>query len=182
MKNSKKGVTLVELVICCAIIAMIGGACSAVIASGSTIFNKSTSAAHAQLDSDVLQNYMIGIMPSATNIAFHTAATMDDVNEYLYFDDDDRFIVRINGNDTSIRSVTKFEYAVVTAGLDGNARAQFIFKATLNDGTSLSGGYVMSNVRYTAVPDTIRTPVAGEPVYHDLALNPIVLNFPVPET
>ena len=50
MKKSKKGITLVELVICCAIIVMLGGACTAVLASGSRVYNQSTSAATSQMD------------------------------------------------------------------------------------------------------------------------------------
>ena len=119
MKNSKKGVTLVELVICCAIIVMLGGACTAVLASGSTIFNKSSQTANAQLDSDVLQNFMMNLIPSAKNVSqigLTEAKGLQNGN-CLYFDheNDNMFTVRADKSNTTIRSVTEFVYEIICA-------------------------------------------------------------------
>ncbi len=156
MKKSKKGVTLVELVICCAIIVLLGGACTAVLASGSTIFNTSSQTANAQLDSDVLQNFMMNLIPSSKTVGqltLNQAKALVDGN-CLFFDDenDGVFTVRVNGKNTTIRSITEFEYSIIRAGDPDSdtARAQFIYTATLSDGTELHGGFVLSNMKYDA--------------------------------
>lgn len=179
MKRSKKGITLVELIICCAIIVMIGGACSAVIASGSTVFNQSTKTAGAQLDSDVLQTFMMNILPSVKNVGIYSAAgEMGGTEEYLFIDQEsDAFTIRTDGANTTIRSVTGFEYIVIQAGSADDAKAQFLYKAMLDDGSSLSGGFVLSNVKYSSVPAEIKPAPETEPVYINLADKPIVFNF-----
>ena len=100
MKKSKKGVTLVELIICCGIIVMLGGACTAVLASGSTIFNQRSRMAGAQLDADVLQTYMINILPSAENIKDTPRDDAKDIaadqGEALFFNDNGEFTIRSN--------------------------------------------------------------------------------------
>lgn len=154
MKHSKKGVTLVELIICCAIIVMLGGACSAVLASGSTIFNTSSHTASAQMDSDVLQNFMMNLIPSSKSVS---QITVDEAKALasgncLFFDEenDNLFTVRVDGKNTSIRSVTEFEYQIIRAGDPDSdtARAQFIYTVTLSDGNTLSGGFVLNNMKY----------------------------------
>ena len=156
MKKSKKGVTLVELVICCAIIVMLGGACTAVLASGSTIFNQSSRMAGAQLDADVLQTYMINILPSAENIKKTLRDDAKDIaadqGEALFFNDNGEFTIRSNGSDTTIRSITKFTYKVVRAGDSSSttAKSQFQYEVTFNDGSVYSGGFMMSNITFSA--------------------------------
>ena len=154
MKNSKKGITLVELIICCAIIVMLGGACSAVLASGSRIFNTSSQTASAQLDSDVLQNFMMNLIPSSKNVSQITVTEAKGLTHgnCLFFDDenDNVFTVRVDGKNTSIRSIKEFEYQIIRAGdPDSNtARAQFVYTVTLSDGNTLSGGFVLSNMKF----------------------------------
>ena len=171
MKNSKKGVTLVELVICCAIIVMLGGACSAIIASGSAIFSKSSSAANAQLDAEVLQNFMIQLIPSTPGIAqtdFDTAKGSATGN-YLYFDNenDGRFTVQVDGEKTSIRSVTEFEYDILRAGdaSSDTARAQLKYKVHLIDGSILEGGFILSNVKFSDVTMTGVKRISENPLF-----------------
>ena len=179
MKNSKKGITLVELIICCAIIAMIGGACSAVIASGSKVFNQSSRTANAQLDSDVLQTFMMNILPSASNVAVYNDETMVNTAKYLYIDEDNqnRFTVHSNGTESSIRSIEEFAYIIIPAGTADDARAQFLYKATFNDGSTLNGGFIMSNVKFSLIPDAFKLdPEAEELEYINLADSPIAFN------
>ena len=181
MKKSKKGITLVELIICCAIIAMIGGACSTVIAAGSKVFNQSSQTANAQLDSDVLQNFMMNILPSATNVSVYTGETMVDTAKYLFIDEDnqDQFTVSANGTQTSIRAVEAFEYILVPAGSADDARAQFLYKATFDDGSSLSGGFIMSNMKFSLIPEELTPdPNEEELQYVNLADTPIAFNIP----
>lgn len=49
MKRTKKGITLVELVVCCGIMVMLAGACTAVLVSGARLFSDSSDTARAQL-------------------------------------------------------------------------------------------------------------------------------------
>ena len=90
MKQSKKGITLVELVICCAILVLLGGACTAVLVSGQTVFNTSSKTANAQLDADVLQTYLMNLLPPAKNIkeANRLTDVKDTANEFnaIFFD------------------------------------------------------------------------------------------------
>lgn len=154
MKKSKKGITLVELVICCAIIVMLGGACTAVLASGAKIFNTSSQTANAQLDADVLQNFMINNLPSAQNPNYDCSldeakALTDGIAIYV---EDNALTIQVNGNATSIRSITEFKYSFVKAGDSGssNARTQFQYVATLNNGSTLEGGYILGNEKYSS--------------------------------
>lgn len=153
MKKTKRGVTLVELIICCSIIVMLGGACSAVIASGSTIFNRSTSTAHAQMESDVFQTFMMNTLPSAKDIKAGSGA-VSGLKNALYINADDDLIVRVDSIDTRIRSVKSFEYTVVPAG-SGNsatARAQLNYILKFKDGSTLESGFVLSNIKFGKVP------------------------------
>ena len=153
LKKTKKGVTLVELVICCAIIVMLGGACTAVLVSGSTIFNQSSRTAGAQLDADVLQTNMINILPSAENVKVikQLEAKDADAGITLFLNNEGVFTIRSNGTDTIIRSVTSFSYKVVRAGANNSttAKAQFQYTVGFDDGFTYSGGFVMNNVRFT---------------------------------
>lgn len=174
MKISKKGVTLVELVICCVIIVMLGGACTAVLASGSTIFNRSSQTANAQLDSDVLQNFMMNLIPSAKNVSqigLTEAKGLQNGN-CLYFDDenDNMFTVRADKSNTTIRSVTEFEYEIICAGdpVSETARAQFVYTATLVDGSTLKGGFVLNNLKFDSSMAAIKGKVSENPFAFDL--------------
>lgn len=179
MKKSKKGVTLVELIICCTIIVLLGGACTAVLASGSQIFNTSSQTANAQLDSDVLQNFMMNLIPSTKTVGQLTlseAKALDSGN-CLFFDDenDGLFTISVDGNKTTIRSVAEFEYSIIRAGDPDSdtARAQFVYTATLTDGTELHGGFVLSNMKYDAgAMDEIKDILASE--------KPFCFNVPSP--
>lgn len=157
MKTSKKGITLVELIICCGIIVMLGGACTAVLMSGERIFSRSSSSANAQLDTDVVQSYLTYILPRATTITQlpdSSAASIPSTGVCVYFDEtDDTFVIRVDGKDTAIRSVTSFTYSLVRAGdpLSVSARAQFVYTFGTNDGASYTSGFVLSNKAYSDI-------------------------------
>ena len=172
MRKSKKGVTLVELVICCAIIVMLGGACTAVLASGATIFNQSSSTANAQLDAEVLQNFMIDLIPSTHEIEQTDLNTAKNstTGTYLYFEDD-VFTIQIDGKKTTIRSVTEFEYDIIRAGdpASETARAQLKYTARMADGNELEGGYVLSNVKYSSIS------VSADAEQRKVSVNPLYL-------
>lgn len=168
MKRSKKGITLVELVITCAIIVLLGGACTSVLVSGQSIFNTSTKSANAQLDADVLQTYLMNLLPPSKNI--NKLDSVDDAKNqatgnYLYFNDG-QFTLRSEGKDTVISSVTEFAYSVVPAGDPASAkvRAQLQYTITLKDGSTLEGGFVMGNVAYDATMVSIAGNVHDNPL------------------
>lgn len=154
MKRTKKGVTLVELIICCGIIVMVGGACTAVLMSGHKIFNNSAASANAQLETDVLQTYLTSFVPLASTV--RELDGVDDVNDAnvnakdcIYIDDEGAFFIRINGKDVSVHSVTDFKYRLVPAGQEKNGcRPQFVYEVTMIDGTTYTSGFVLSNLVY----------------------------------
>lgn len=167
MKQSKKGITLVELVICCAILVLLGGACTAVLVSGQTVFNTSSKTANAQLDADVLQTYLMNLLPPAKNIK--KADSLDDVKNTtkefnaIFFDNDNVFTLRRGKDFTTIQSIAGFQYKIVPAGeaASTSARAQLQYTITLTDSSEINGGFVLANVKYDAdvLPGTGSTPV-----------------------
>lgn len=167
MKQSKKGITLVELVICCAILVLLGGACTAVLVSGQTVFNTSSKTANAQLDADVLQTYLMNLLPPAKNIK---AGSLDEATatteglefNAIFFDNDNVFTLRRGKDFTTIRSIAGFQYKIVPAGEEAStsARAQLQYTITLTDGSEINGGFVLANVKY----DASALPGAGTPV------------------
>lgn len=170
MRKSKKGITLVELVICCTIIVLLGGACSAVLASGATIFNQSTSTANAQLDAEVLQSFMMNLIPSThdvSQISVDEAKALAD-GSCLYFDseNDGKFTVQVDGKKTTIRSIKEFEYEIVRAGdpASDTARAQLKYTVHLVGGSKMEGGFVLSNVKFTAPDFTGKAKVSENPL------------------
>lgn len=165
MKQSKKGITLVELVICCAILVLLGGACTAVLVSGQTVFNTSSKTANAQLDADVLQTYLMNLLPPAKNIKEATSLSdvKDTAKEFnaIFFDsaNDNVFTLRRGKDFTTIRSIAGFQYTIVCAGeaptdptddSGSGARAQLKYTITLTDGSKINGGFVLANVKYSS--------------------------------
>lgn len=154
MKKTKKGVTLVELVICCAIIVMLGGACTALLIAGEHVYSEGSSSANSQMDMDVLQTYMTNLIPrtETVNQILLADAKATTSGNCIYFDDgnDGLFTIRRAGDDTTIRSIDSFEYSIVKAGDTGSdsARAQFVYTVTLTDDSSYSGGFVLGNMKY----------------------------------
>ena len=155
MKQSKKGITLVELVICCAILVLLGGACTAVLVSGQTVFNTSSKTANAQLDADVLQTYLMNLLPPAKNIkagSLDEATVTTEKFNAIFFDNDNVFTLRRGKDFTTIQSIAGFQYKIVPAGeaASTSARAQLQYTITLTDGSEINGGFVLANVKYDA--------------------------------
>ena len=180
MKQSKKGITLVELVICCAILVLLGGACTAVLVSGQTVFTTSSKTANAQLDADVLQTYLMNLLPPAKNIKYDTLANAKALTggKAIFFDDGDHFTLRVDGKDTTISSITGFKYTIVCAGetpadptTSTSARAQLQYTITLTDGSEINGGFVLANVKYEST-------LPGTTSEQELKDTPIIFDLP----
>lgn len=150
-RRNKKGVTLVELIICCAIIVMVGGACTAVLLSGHRIFNSSSVSASTQMDADVIQTYLTNIVPRAKEIALANSIDPTDTEScYLYFKDN-TFCIHTNGKDVNLPSVSEFKCQLKSAGNTSSSRAQFVYTIISTDGTSYSSGFVLANLVYNTV-------------------------------
>lgn len=172
MEKSKKGITLVELVICCAVLALLAGAVTAVLMSGEHLFSTSADSASAQMEFDVLQTNLLGIIPSAKNIS---VSSMDDdfplTGHSIYFNGS-KLIIRssvavtedgvtsVSTKETEIRGVDAFTYQITPAGIippDGEdattatARPLFSYTVTFSDGTVYRGGFVINNFPYVDI-------------------------------
>lgn len=182
MKKTKKGITLVELVICCAILVLLGGACTAVLVSGQTVFNTSSKTANAQLDADVLQNYLMNLLPSSKNIAqinLTEAKALSDGNSiFLDKDNDGPFTLNMDGKNTTINSISELQYSITCAGAadSSTARAQFVYTVTLKDGSTFDGGFILANLKYSEVAIT---PLPDDGLY---SISEHPLSFDVPES
>lgn len=53
-------------------------------------------------------------------------------------------------------------YSFKKAGASDTARAQFVYKATLNDGSTYSGGFIPGNVKYADLLDDEGNVSTGE--------------------
>ena len=172
MKRTKKGITLVELVICCAIIVLIGGAATALLMSGEHL-----------------------IIPSAKNIGIIETDEDNDLllpaaGNCIYFNDADTLIIRTGSKETEIRAVTGFVYQIILAGVPNEslpsqsteptteteppitARAQFLYTVTFRNGQSYQGGFVINNLSYPVVEAELGT------TERDLKDSPICVSIP----
>lgn len=156
MKRSKKGVTLVELIICCAITVMLAGACTAVLISGQRVWKSGSESANAQMTADVIQTNLYNKLPTmnGAEITVPDDSDVGSANSFaLYMDGEDGakvFTMNAGGNTTTLEDVTDLSFSFTRAGdpTSTTARAQFVYTATLVDGREFSGGLVISNLQY----------------------------------
>lgn len=155
MKRTKKGFTLVELIICCAIMTMLAGACTALLMSGEKLFSTGSKSAASQMDVSLLQTTLLNRLPSTkvvnplTGAAAEAAQTSDDANStYLFFDDEGVFVIRYGGKNTTIREISEFEYTLNKIGSSDTARTQFSYSVVCKDGTRYTGGMALSTMRF----------------------------------
>lgn len=175
-----------ELIICCGIIVMVGGACTAVLMSGHNIFNNSANSAGAQLDTDVIQTYLTGMVPRAKSVSNVTEveAAVNTSDCVLYFADEDPddedegvFTIRLNGKETTVSTVADFEYLMVPAGdgEDAAVKPQFYYTVTMADGSTYSSGFVLINLNYKTCDTALLTSQSAKtnPVCISLVSNQI---------
>lgn len=164
MKKSKKGVTLVELIICCAITVLLAGACTAVLISGQRVWKSGSDSANAQMTADVLQTNLYSRLSAVNGAEVTTVAQAKspsaaaghvlDGSFALYLDGEEGeskvFTMDAGGQLTTLEDVESFAYSFVKVGSEASttARAQFVYTATLTDGREFSGGLVISNLQY----------------------------------
>lgn len=179
MKKSKRGVTLVELIICCGIIVMVGGACTSVLMSGHNIFNNSAASANAQLETEVLQTYLTNMIPRAPAIRqLADVGAVDDANmnakNCIYIDNSGTFFIRVNGKDVEIRSIVEFEYKLEAAGKNVNRRRpQFVYKVTMVGGATYTSGFVLGNLIYDTAISQVNSTYTS---FRSVRDNPVCFN------
>jgi len=170
MNKSKKGVTLVELVIACSIMVLLAGACTAVLVSGQRLFISGAQTATNQLEANLLQTSLLKSLPNVVGVEVTTtdAVKNDTDGVSIFMENGGSLTIRKNGTNMTVNNVKTFEYRFKIAGkeatydADGDpttpetlstdtAKARFIYTAELEDGTSITGGLVLTNIPYKNV-------------------------------
>lgn len=149
--KSKSGITLVELAICCAITLLLGGACLTVLLFGRDMFDKGAQTADAMLEAEIFQTFMLQQLPSATRVAQTEPNSIGQGETYsrLTVENGD-LMIDTGGSVICLSAIEDLDYAVIPAGppSSDSARPQLVYTLYFGDGTSLSGGFVMVNMRY----------------------------------
>ena len=169
VNNTKKGVTLVELVISCIVMVLLAGACTAVLISGQKLFLSGSQMANNQLEASLLQNTLLNMLPKMVEVELievessgATVGAKDKEEGVSLFFDNGKFTIRQDESNTNVNKVVDFSYDFqevgTSRGIDnkGNpiprtSRAQFVYVATLEDGRTISGGMVLANTKYADV-------------------------------
>ena len=148
MKRSKKGFTLVELIICCVIMTMLAGACTALLMSGEKLFSTGSQSAITQMDVSLLQTSLLKQLPSTQKVDKLDAAGSSTKDTELFFNDEGVFTIRHNGKDITIHEISSFNCTLTKIGESQKARTQFSYVATCKDGTTYSGGMALSTMKF----------------------------------
>lgn len=172
MKRTKKGFTLVELIICCAIMTMLAGACTALLMSGEKLFSTGSKSALTQMDVNVLQTTILNRLPSANAVELvlgeipeeqaTPGADEKNVTE-LFFDEVDGkqvFTIRHDGKGTTIPEIEEFTCYLMPIGASTTARAQLNYTATCKNGDVYSGGMALSTMNFATATSDADFPAA----------------------
>lgn len=160
MKRTKRGFTLVELIICCAIMTMLAGACTALLMSGEKLYSTGSQSASSQMDINLLQTTLLNRLPSTKVIKslnnedadLNTAQTGTGTKDTaVFFDDEGVFVIRYNGKNTTIPEITEFEYTISPIGTSDTARTQFSYTVVCRDGTRYNGGLALSTMSFSSL-------------------------------
>ena len=178
MKHSKKGVTLVELIICCGILGLLGLGCTTLLLSGHNAFSSGAKATESQMDLALVQNQLIKFVPSASSFTISPdESNVQSKGHYVSFQENEDgskvFTVRNNGKDITAESIASFTYQIIRAAeaapeateppagatestepvenedaSQGYARAQFVYTVRTKDGSTFKGGFLLCNLAY----------------------------------
>ena len=171
LNKSKKGVTLVELVIACVIMVLLGGACTAVIVSGQKLFISGSQNANAQLEANIVQTAVLNSLPRMDSVAKVGVDELQSKTEGLAFSvSDSTLTIWQNGSEITVNNIKGFQCSINKAGDSGSdsARAQFSYTLTLSDNVPISGGLVLNNTVHEEIPSGLKGAVvlnAGEALY-----------------
>lgn len=174
MRKSKKGITLVELVICCVIMILLAGACTAVVVSGQRLFISGSQTANTQLETNVLQTAIMNSLPKMGVAKRDTVANVKstlaaDGGVGIYFDETtSTFTISKADSDITVNGVKSFKYDFKKVGSTDTARTQFVYEVTMADNSTLSGGVVLINTMDKNAPSLSEMTdlnVAGNALY-----------------
>lgn len=149
--RSKRGITLVELAICCAITLLLGTACLTVLLSGRGMFDKGVQTANSMLEADIFQTFMMQQLPYATGIAQTVPNDLAQSERYSHLTaENGKLTIDTGGSTICLATIKDCSYAVIPAGLPSSklTQPQLVYTLHFEDGASLSGGFVMANMRY----------------------------------
>lgn len=143
--KSKRGFTLVELIVSALITVIIIGAAAAAVALGLEIFNSATKTAAQQrriklAETALKENILIAQSYTIGQRAPGTVPEADD-GIYLYFDND-VFVILINGSTITVRDIESVEIDFEKAS--NLCRARYTITPP---GLSHSGVIVMNNIK-----------------------------------
>ena len=135
---------------------LLAGACTAVIVSGQRLFVKGSQTANTQLETNALQTTIIKSLPNMSVVTKKTSPTdvqtvktsTEGVGIFL---EDGKLTIRRHGSNVTINSVAKFECGFKKVGANDTGRTQFVYEATMSDGTKISGGVVLINTKHSEV-------------------------------
>ena len=159
-----------ELVICCVIMVLLAGACTAVVVSGQKLFITGSETANTQLEVNALQTAIVNTLPHMVTVEQKGVADAQGATKGVsIFYAGDALTIRNAENDIILDGVTalKCEFKRVGKSDSDTARAQFVYTATMSDGSTISSGVVLPNTKYTDVGisaiDNLKT--AGTALY-----------------
>ena len=161
MNKSKKGITLVEMIICCVLMVLLAGACTAVLVSGQKLFASGSETANSQLEANLLQTALLKALPSATCVEARPVSGIEsDTENVSIFFDGDVLTIRQKGSNITVNKVKELTISFKKAGLDSagepegggtgsdGVRTMFTYEASLEDGSKVTGGMALTNVPY----------------------------------
>ena len=112
-----------------------------------------------QLEANVLQTAIINSLPKMIKVEQKSIDDAKATTEGVaIFFDSGTLTIRQNGFNMTVNKVNGLTYEFKRAGkassdlaIPETARAQFVYHATLEDGSSINGGLVLTNTKYTDV-------------------------------
>ena len=165
--RSKKGLTLVELAICCAITLLLGGACLSLLLSGRSLFDKGAQSANSTMETDILQTFMMQQLPAAMEIEQITDrdSVQPSTASTLSVEDGALVICR-NGTEIQLSTITELHYTIIRAGISAShtAAPQLCYTVHFKDGSSFNAGFVLVNMKYDAAMDTLQGSLSENPL------------------
>lgn len=150
LRNSKKGVTLVELIAVCAIsVAVIAAACT-LLYMGSKSAARGAAQAASHGDAHLLETYLQSELPTAVSVGADKPGDSAGAITAFRFDPDGTLAVETNGAPQYIDGIESVALSLSQAG--GNRKLSYTIRAGGDNGSyTLSGGVVLNNV--TGTPD-----------------------------
>ena len=165
--RSKKGLTLVELAICCAITLLLGSACLSLLLSGRSLFDKGAQSANSAMEYDILQTFMMQQLPSAVEI--EQIATPDSVQSSKVGTlsvEDGALVICTGSTVIRLTTISDLQYTMIRAGHSAShtAAPQLCYTVHFKDGSSFNAGFVLVNMKYDAAMDTLHGSLSENPL------------------